>query len=362
MSPYLHSWPFRSISQPILVTLSLLSSLLAFDVPPLAAQVGAPIPQSDEEQARLRERIEESKAEAERDGLDLTGTLGANFSFNHNSNVVGQDDGSLVNLGLLFDAGLLFRRRSHELRGNLAVQHAQTRTSSIGRFVKSLDSLDLKALYLYHFSRPAWLSPFASGSMSTPLFRGYAVRAEDTRLQDVSATGEAIGAEETIPAKETIDLTDPLSPLVLKENAGFLATPIDTEKRHFEFGLGLGGLHVFARNGRVLTEEKDDPVVKRVALADSNQLGGVFQAAFKNQLRDAMLLTLRAELMYPFYTDADTSNIDLLLNTDLSAALRVTLGKFVSLDYIFSLKRIPLLLDEWQIQNGLLVNFAYELF
>ena len=52
----------------------------------------------------------------------------------------------------------------------------------------------------------------------------------------------------------------------------------------------------------------------------------------------------------------------LVRNCACEAKLSVRLSNYFSLDYILSLKRIPIIVDEWQVQNGLLVSCNYTLF
>jgi hypothetical protein len=39
----------------------------------------------------------------------------------------------------------------------------------------------------------------------------------------------------------------------------------------------------------------------------------------------------------------------------------VRLTKWASLDYVVSAKKIPLVLDAWQVQNGLLLTVGFDL-
>jgi hypothetical protein len=63
--------------------------------------------------------------------------------------------------------------------------------------------------------------------------------------------------------------------------------------------------------------------------------------------------------MFPMYTsiDTDLTGFD-LLNTDLSFKVGLKMSKWASLDYVFSAKRVPVMVDQWQIVNNLVLSIT----
>ena len=57
---------------------------------------------------------------------------------------------------------------------------------------------------------------------------------------------------------------------------------------------------------------------------------------------------------------SDLDGID-LLNTELTAKISVKLAKWLSLDYVLSAKRVPLNLDDWQVQNSVLATAGFDI-
>jgi hypothetical protein len=47
------------------------------------------------------------------------------------------------------------------------------------------------------------------------------------------------------------------------------------------------------------------------------------------------------------------------MTTQLAATLKVKLASWASLDDTFSARRVPLVVDKWQIQNGLLLTTSF---
>jgi hypothetical protein len=51
-----------------------------------------------------------------------------------------------------------------------------------------------------------------------------------------------------------------------------------------------------------------------------------------------------------------------LLHTDLGANASLKIQEWLSLDYVLKIRRLPLLVDDWQVQNALLLTAGYSLF
>ncbi|MCA9538175.1 MAG: hypothetical protein KC620_04775, partial [Myxococcales bacterium] len=72
-------------------------------------------------------------------------------------------------------------------------------------------------------------------------------------------------------------------------------------------------------------------------------------------------------VLYPFYSDpeANLNGTPLegaeLINAEVSAKVSAKITNWASLDYVFSARYLPLIVDEWQVQNGLLVSAAFNL-
>jgi len=69
-----------------------------------------------------------------------------------------------------------------------------------------------------------------------------------------------------------------------------------------------------------------------------------------------------AEVLIPFANSADTgdkSALD-LASLEFLARLSFKLVSWASLEYEFSAKRLPMLQEDWQVQNSLFLSFAYS--
>ena len=97
-------------------------------------------------------------------------------------------------------------------------------------------------------------------------------------------------------------------------------------------------------------------------LEKSTQAGGEAEVELGGAWGGNLSWGTKAMFFYPFYTSVATklTGID-LASTDLSAKLSVKLAKWASLDYLLSAKRIPLILDKWQVQNNLLFTTGFDI-
>ena len=77
------------------------------------------------------------------------------------------------------------------------------------------------------------------------------------------------------------------------------------------------------------------------------------------------LLTQQIMIMIPFINDLDTEDdrsITELTNIEIGATISFKVFEWLAIDYVFRALRQPQLLDEWQIQNNLLLTASYSFF
>lgn len=308
---------------------------------------------------KLKEALAEAGEAKKRDGWQLGLELAANFAFGHSSNVVGNPDGSTIQVGGMFGAHANYRSGGHEWSNVLGITHTQAMTPQIDQFVKTVDNAELRSTYLYSIASVPWLGPFARVRAQTQILPGYAIYAED---QILSVDG---GVEQRLFGQDTFDLTKAFEPLTLRESAGFFARPVEDESFTAIITLGVGAQEIFTRGGRVITDDADTPdVIEITSLEDSVQVGGELEFDLKGTYNKFISWTLQANLFYPFVTetklDTELEGVD-LMNVEFAGKLSVKLADWASLDYVLSAKRIPLVIDAWQMQNGLLLTTSFKL-
>lgn len=290
------------------------------------------------------------------DGVASRLTVGATVAFGNNRSVVGQTDGSTMNLGMSFDSGVDYNDGKHEWRSTLAFGEAISRTPVLPEFVKSRDALTLESIYLYHLI-PSF-GPFARLSLGTSMFRGTDVRPE-TVTYLVARTD---GSVDAITA-EKLTLTGPFRPLTLKESAGPFWRPLTSEKANIELRAGAGARQTFAESQLAVSDDDKTPEVEVKELDDIQQIGLEGVLSFWGTVSEkTVTYRVGVEVMVPLaFSDLppnDTrSSID-LTNVEVGGTLSFKLVEWASLDYELKAIREPQLLDAFQVQNNLLLTMG----
>ena len=104
------------------------------------------------------------------------------------------------------------------------------------------------------------------------------------------------------------------------------------------------------------------------ALKDSLQFGGELEVAINGTTTKQFSWQLNANLLQPLFSDTQIDpegerleGFD-LMNIEFSAKASIALTSWAALDYVFIAKRLPLVLNDWQIHNGVLLNASLKIF
>lgn len=302
---------------------------------------------------------EKPKEVKKKDGWDFLLVPGASVSMTDNHKVVGQPEGLSVTLGAQLKAAALFRSGDHQFRTSLDITETFTRTPVIDKLIKSTDIFKFEAMYLYNILD--WLGPYARFGLSTNMIEGFSVQPDFARWRIVDLDG----SEEFRTARE-LRLTDWFSPLQLRESVGFFATPWQEKYFNVEFRLGFGALHLLAKDQYAVADDGATDEIDVIELDSFNQAGGEAALTITGELYEKKLVyKLTAEALVPWINDLregdDRSAFD-LTNVELNFSLSYKMLKWLSLDYVFRLVRVPQLIDETQVQNNLLLTASWSLF
>jgi hypothetical protein len=293
-------------------------------------------------------------------GWALKLTVGATGSYGHSSNVVGAIDGATVQLGVLVNGSANLTSGQSSWENALKLNETQTRTPQLASFIKSADELALQSTYLYHLPNLDWFGPFARAAMTTQIFSSYDVRPADVTI--VRTFRDGTTKAKAIPLGDHIQLAKPFEPLLLKEGVGAFANPYTDKLVAVKTKLGLGMQHVMVGDGFTLADDKATPELEIKQLEKSTQGGGEAEVELGGTWSENISWGAKANVFYPFYTSVETKLTGInLMTTDLSAKLSVKLAKWASLDYVLSAKRVPLILEKWQVQNNVLFTAGFDI-
>lgn len=310
-----------------------------------------------------KKKKKKKKLKKKKDGWHPKLDAGFNFAFSQSQGVVGVPDGISMALGLLLNGEVVFRRGAHEWITTLQVVHTQSKTSGIELFIKSADKLDLASYYQYRFPKLKMLGVFGGVKLVTPLLPGSLIVAQDTFVDRTPA--DPTDFYDTVEAQTAFRLTEAFSPGLFKQFAGGMVKPYEEKWMSIDIKLGLGGVEMWGRDGYVLNDNKDTSgVLELKQLQDYQQVGGELQLTVTGTVFDKILTYgLHAEIMLPFYTSRDTGDLKGadLFNIEFKAMLGIKLWKWVSLNYALAVMRIPLIQEDWQVTNTLLLTVKANL-
>ena len=189
--------------------LTLLTMLAAFLFVPTAPAF------ADEGPAIVDESVEKmAEEDVKAIGWKFGVSLGANMSFAFNDKVVGAQDGSSFQFGLVFDGLAGYFGKEHEWVNELGIKETVSKTPTIDSFLKTQDQFDFSTTYFYRPPAIPWLGPFARFRLTTAIFPGYDVRDADVQIykgvdvDDGTGTGTTTRVLETVAAQKKIKLTD----------------------------------------------------------------------------------------------------------------------------------------------------------
>jgi hypothetical protein len=166
----------------------------------------------------------------------------------------------------------------------------------------------------------------------------------------------------TLRANKRYKIVDAFEPMTIRGNLGFFANPYDRKDFKLNLKLGLGFQKIITNNGFVLADDSATSEIEFNQLEDSEEAGLEFETDVSGMINDNINWSLVANLFLPLNdSNEDIEGFD-KLNTDIEGKLSSEITNNISLDYFLIIKRLPQIVEDWQIQNGIVVNISYTLF
>ncbi len=283
--------------------------------------------------------------------------VGASFNIAQNSNVVGQTEGYSLLLSGNATGSLDYIHLDHEWRNILRLTQGWARTPVIDEFIKSNDVLALESLYNYFVT--SWFGPFARLSFETAMLAAEDVRANDTTYVVTRSNGQV----DTYEGVRRITLANAFEPFSMEQSIGVFAQPIKSNPFTLAVRAGVGGRETLADGVLVVSDDGATPELEVLELSNVLQAGAeLFLTMNGKAVEDRLRWSALASVMFPFLTNDDTDRgVMDLTKWAFAANLSISVFSWMSLDYQLKVLLDPQLLDEWQIQNNLLLTFNYTL-
>ncbi len=291
-------------------------------------------------------------------GWKAGATLGSTFSFNQSQSVVGTADGVAMQLGVLADGQATYTAGQHAWSNALKLNYAESKTPVLDRFVKSADVLEFNTAYTYRLAEIPWIGPYARARLATQMTPSYLVKSTPfgVKWSAADATATPYGAQ------QFVQVTGAFDPILIGEAVGLFANPTESEAVTVKLKLGLASQQLFTSWGYSVADDTNVAAIQMKALQNATQVGGEAEVLAYGQVSTDLKWKAKALFFMPFYTSiaGTASGID-ALNSDFSAGASYKLSKWLSVDYVFSAKHVPLVSDKWQIQNGAVLTAGFNL-
>ncbi|MCB0390646.1 MAG: hypothetical protein KDD58_05125 [Bdellovibrionales bacterium] len=333
--------------------------LIFFNLSLAMAQDTAPAPVTitDAKQADTNKKL--------KDGWHPKLKIKTNLSLGSSQSVIGQTDGDSKTLGASIDAGLDFKSGRNEWRQELKFSGATTSTPTLPRFVKSSDELGYSTIYLRSLASYPHVGPYARAEAKTSAFKGENVTAQaKTYLYKLNETTNI-----NLGSYEVFRLTDPFVPLTTKEAMGFFYKAIERENTSLEFRLGYGAIQVKTKDQYRLDDDSNTVnVIEVTSLESASQSGVEYGFVFKGKWNETSEYSFVGDFLTPLGVEIDSgkecedcSTLE-LTNIDLKFSLTSKVNSWATVSYEYKALKQPEVLDQFQIQHGLVLNFIYDVF
>jgi hypothetical protein len=283
--------------------------------------------------------------------------IGGTFNLLDSRNVVGQQNGTTLALGAAVDSELQYNKGMHEWRGTLKAALGATRTPAIEEFVKSSDMLAFDTIYLVHIIEE--VGPFARAGLRTSMLPSLDIRATPA---DYVVTNDD-GTVSNFTGRR-LALTNAFEPTTFKETIGAFAQPVNNDRIKVETRLGIGGEEAIADGQLAIQDDEDTEVIEVTTLRNSYEIGGEANAnAWGTIDKDKRVsYAVGIDVLIPFvHSDLpmgdDRSLID-LTSVEFDGALSVRVFDWASIDYHIAVLRQPMLVEDVQVTNSLLVTLG----
>ena len=270
--------------------------------------------------------------------------------------VVGQSDGTTLTVGLLVNGAANLHHGHQDWENTLAVALSESKTPTLESWTKTTDSLDVVSNYFLALQSVDWIGPFARAKLNTPLLPGAIVFADDTDLVVDGA------APDTLTAQTRRKVTSGFEPLALRQSVGAFARPVKKDEITATFTMGAGAIETFANGGLAVTDDDTTATLELSTIPTSFQAGAEAEVQATGAPSTNTSYTLGVNALYPFIVTGDNALTGLdLLNLDVNGKFSVKVAKWLSVDYVLTIKRAPQIVDAWQLQNGVLLSSGFNL-
>jgi len=274
--------------------------------------------------------------------------LGGSLSFNKSDDVVGKPEGMSFDVSAFFETIGGYDALSHLFYARLYIEEQGRLTLPEAFYLNLVDTFDVDILYMYRVV--SWFGPYVRSSLATSLVPSYQDFTSPTDVRKLGTDGQTVGFEADT---SDVQLTEPFAPIDLRYGAGGRFEFSPTYWFDLKARLGVGARHVFARDLFVLADDQGTPDFEIRQVPDFNQFGVESSLLTELRITRWVLFKAEADVLIPFDAPSET-----VLDIEATVALR--LASFASLNYVVRLELDRAITTEVQLDQSVLLRFAYK--
>ncbi len=278
------------------------------------------------------------------------------LSYSNSQSRLGISDGHYIQIEGRSVSFLHFSKDLHDWSSSLFISESFSMSPTIeNRWLKAKDLLQFESRYVYNFA--TWAGAYAHVRLQSSFFKGIDLHDKEKTydLRDVDDKNK-----ETKKAAEQA-LTDPFLPLYLQENLGVFANVLDKEMLNWEVRSALSFRQTFADNQKVLVEDENDLIVVR-DLRSFFQIGPLAGTSIGGKFWDSNIgYSAGLDVMWPAWQKPakDRSFGDALI-FEGGGGIGLKLNTWASLNYDYTVKRIPDILQKFQQEHAVHLNINFD--
>lgn len=275
--------------------------------------------------------------------------LGGSVAFSQVANFTGKPEGMSLRLSGFAETIGSYDDGEHHLYGRLNIEEAGAVDLPDRPYILSVDEITLDLLYMYRLA--PWFGPYARVAFESRLVPAIQPFDEPTTVRKLNADGELLSEKKDV---NEVRLADSFSPITLKAGTGGRFDLSPAHWLNLSTRLGLGWRQVFRLGLFDIVDSNSNPATLSQG-DDLSQLGIELALVGQISITRWVLWKVEFDLFEPFDRPKDP-----FLQLDSTVALR--LASFASLNYTVLLRDDPALRDELQVDQAVLLRFAYKIF
>ncbi len=281
--------------------------------------------------------------------------VGANGSLSQNSNVIGAANQTTLSGDLFAEGYFTYNHDSHHVAGLMEVEEgiSQIRPDASDPLpaVKSTDRVRLDALYTYFINDG--LGPYVRAAATTQAFGTEVLTTEDITVSRTLSDGTI--ELEDVAANSTYRISEALQPTIIREGVGLNTRLINRNFLTLSWRAGLG-LRQNLYGGAFV--EQDDAATEEVEYA---QIDSFNQLGIESTIRGVARLTGWVVYATDVELFTDFNTIDQpTVEWDNTLSLRLT--DYLSINYNVNLDFVPLVTEDLQLEQSVLMRASWSLF